>query len=546
MSYYTNVGITKEQEDKLSSLIAGYRGYFTASDTTTLYSTVISYQVDTLGNTGYVPSIGDNILAVVGDATRSSFYFFDGTDWVQGADALSLDLLENDVSNLLTSNNIIQQDVNSLITGYYDGATTTILDTNANVYADGQKGMPDPTGITSGWHFKNTDDITNKVNWYYVGNTNPNVNFIRSNFNNQYAVVDVRAGLSPYFVLYTVPEGDGNDAAAWFRSRVVYAPTGYDISAYVGQTIVLYWGQEPSLFLTLPRVECTFDSFSSVGPQGANELVSFGNLSTSSSYPEASYDFVVSNLGFTLDNAEQKYELVATPTVSAGGASGPDYSNGAYIILDAVNDYVALTNTGSVLDYTSTWAIGISLEEVSALNNSQFMSLFRSGNNSISLRKGGTNWGIYAANGYYSVAQANTWYAPSQGSKILIQCNGNKLEYWLDGTRRANMTMNATYRDQSSHVNDSLDIGHGGVAFGQGTHQYWEGGIDNCMISYNWLSNADIAEFFSSDDVTQMSFYNSVRDFVPMGEQGYPNVVGTKNNVTGTLVNGTAEDFIAR
>jgi hypothetical protein len=431
----------------------------------------------------------------------------------------------------------------ALINGSFDGGVSALLNTDLRVYADGAQGITDPLNLTSGWYFKNSSDVTNKINWYFLTNSNPVLTMAVPNIRSMYATVEVRAGGAPYFVMYTKPTGAGDDAAAWYRSRFVYTVPGLDLSAYIGQTIFLYWGVDPGDFPTLPRVECTLDLTSSVGFMDDSEEVMFANISTSSGYPAGHYEFVVRDAGYDYIGTDVQY-IFAAPGAPSADQSTPD---DAFIRMDGVNDYLSLSGTGSIMDYTATWTVGMEIVELpSVTTDSKFMTLWRSGDNGISLRRGGTNWGFYVANGYDSVAQANTWYAPSAGSRILVECDGTKISYWLDGTRRSHTTMNTTHRDNSSHVNDSIDFGRGGIAFGQGTYQDYEGGVDNLLFTNNILSSAEKAEFFAGGDVTQHSYYTAARDFVPCGEGGYPNVVGEKSNVTGTLVNGTADDFVER
>lgn len=437
-----------------------------------------------------------------------------------------------------------EADVLAIVAGITEEGTTTLANTNAAIFADGAPGQFDPTLGKAGWHFTNTADVTNKINWYYLSTSNPARPITSANLDGQYALVEVRAGGAPYFVYYTAPTGDGNDAASWYRSRLVYAPTGYDLTAYIGQTIVLYWGTEPTSLGGFPTVECTLDTFSTVGPQGATENLLFGNLSTSSGYPAGTYDFLVKSLSYIADGNNMTYLTVAAP---AGGGDAPATLDDAYVTLDGVNDFIELTGTGSVLDFSATWTIGLEIVELpSNTTDGSFMCIARSGNNGLSLRKGGSNWGFYAAVGSGSIAQANTWYAPSNGSRILIECDGTKIAYWLDGTRRSNTTMNATLKASSAHVVNQLSIGKGGIPFAQGTFQYAEGGYDNLLVSYSILSSAEKAEFFAGGDVTQHSYYGAARDAVPFGEGTYPSVTGEKGNVTGALVNGTSDDFVER
>ena len=430
----------------------------------------------------------------------------------------------------------------SLIDGSFDGGVTTLLSSNVYVYADGTAGVPDPLSGTSGWYYKNSADVTDKINWYYATNTNPAINPTLTNFTAQYAVIDVRAAGAPFFVVYTKPTGTG-DAASWYKSRKVYSVPGLDLTSYIGQTVFLYWGVDTGDFPTLPRVECTLDATTSVGPQDAAEELLFANISTSTGYSAGHYEFVISDLGYEYNNSDVQF-ILSAPIASDSGAGTLD---DAFVRLDGVNDFVSLTGTGSTLDYTATWTIGLEIVELpSVTTDNTFWCFARSGNNGLSLRKGGTNWGFYAAQNQYSVAQANTWVAPQAGSRILVECDGTRLKYWLDGTQRSNTVMNSTYRDGTDHVVNSLEIGKGGIPFAQGTFQYAEGGFDNLLVTYNILSSAEKAEFFAGGDVTTHSYYAAARDAVPMGEGTFPNVTGEKANVTGSLVNGTSDDFVER
>lgn len=420
---------------------------------------------------------------------------------------------------------------------------TTLLSTNVAISADGAAGVADPLSLAAGWHFKNTDDLTEKINWYYLGNDAAN-SMTLGDLDGQHALVTVRAGGAPYFIVYTRATGSG-DAGSWYKSRRVYAPAGYDLTAHIGETVLLYWGADPGGFPGTTRVECTLDGFSTNGSGNSEESILFGNVSTSSSYPAGHFNFVMSDLGYTYAGKTDLFQLAAPSATEA-----PATPDNAYIELDGVNDYISLSGTGGALDFSATWSLGLEIVTLPTVTtDNKFMNIFRSGNAGVALRRGGSNWGLYlagGANGYYSVGQANTWYAPQAGSKILFVCDGVRFKYYLDGVMRANIAMNATYRDSSEPVSNSLEIGRGGIGFAQGTHVALEGGVDNLLLSYNVLSSAEIAEWFAGNDVTNHSYYGAARDFVPLGEAGYPNVTGEKNNVTGTLVNGTADDFKER
>ena len=118
--------------------------------------------------------------------------------------------------------------------------------------------------------------------------------------------------------------------------------------------------------------------------------------------------------------------------ISDFGAIG-NQSN-KYIDLDGVNDYIGFDNSDTVLDFTQDWTIGITLVGVTAPSSAQKMTLFSRGGVHITLnaQAGSTNWGLYVTsdNDLYNTAnraQANTWYAPNDFSRILfVYCSTTK------------------------------------------------------------------------------------------------------------------------
>ena len=450
--------------------------------------------------------------------------------------------LEQEVLSLFNSVTELQESVQSIVDNRLYENEGVILNSNIAVAGGEQQGLADPLGQAAGWYFKNSTDLTNKINWYYIGNLNPQQVMTFGTLNRLFAVVTLRSTTQiPFFSVYSARQNDGQDVS-WYRSRKTFANYG-DHSALIGQQVLLHVGDASNIFPSLPRIELTLDTFSSAGPQDVNESILFGALSTSTSYPAGTYEFVVEKVGYVNSDNRMDYELQANPADVP--VSNPTYADTHYIHLDATNDFLELTGAGNALNYLENWSLGISFEDLSTVQDNSFIVLFRSGTNTITLRKGGTNWGIYCFTGPDSVAQANTWYAPQPGSKVLVQCNGTKIQYYLDGTLRANMTMN-TNKNNSGHVAGELQVGKGGSSSYQGALNYWYGGINNLLVSPEYMGSEQIAEFFSADDVSAMSFYDDITDFCTLGEDAYPNVIGLKGNVNGTLENGTESDFVER
>ena len=223
-----------------------------------------------------------------------------------------------------------------------------------------------------------------------------------------------------------------------------------------------------------------------------------------------------------------------------------------FIELDGANDYVSLPTLAGgsedVLDWTKSWSVGITLVGVEHYNDALWMSLFSSGGNHITLRRGGTNWGMYVTsndNGYQT--GANTWYAPAEFDRILFTYDHltARLKYYLGnpatGTyaMRANLAVNATVIAGNS-ADGTLSIGKG-----VGSIVHWDGGINNLVISDQVLVGPQVDEFFQTgEDFTTHEYYPDLTSYCRLGEDTFPAVVDDKGNVTGgVLVNGTSEDF---
>ena len=226
-----------------------------------------------------------------------------------------------------------------------------------------------------------------------------------------------------------------------------------------------------------------------------------------------------------------------------------------YIELDGANDYIEFTSlqggTENVLDWSKDWSIGLTLVGLTeTTSDNKLMTLFSNGNNAIFLRRGGTNWGMYVTGDANLQHGANTWYAPTATSRLLSTYDAStyRLKYYLgepaSGTYalRANLLVNANTR--VNQVGNSLCIGKG-VNTNLGTSALWDGGVNNLIISDQVLVGPQVDEFFQTGEAfTEHEYYADLTTYARLGEDTYPNVVDTKSNATGVLVNGAANDFV--
>lgn len=227
-----------------------------------------------------------------------------------------------------------------------------------------------------------------------------------------------------------------------------------------------------------------------------------------------------------------------------------------YIELDGANDYANLATRAqgseNALDWSKSWSIGITLVGVQPGSDNKWLSLFSSGGNHVTLRRGGTNWGIYVTSNNNSYQHgANTWVAPSDTSRILLTYDHTtyRLKYYLGEpstgqyAMRANLLVNSTVRTGNNPAGE-LNIGKG---VGTGTYDphHWDGGINNLLISNTVFSGPMVDEFFQTgEEFNTHEFYPDWTSWCKLGEDAYPSIVDQKANISGgVLQNGTSDDF---
>lgn len=168
-----------------------------------------------------------------------------------------------------------------------ESATFNNFDTSDTVAlaAGGQVATADPEG-TAAYYYGNSGTGYEKINWYFYGAPgSPSAPVAEYNYGDVSQVlylVRPDGAEGPYLTTYSVPQGDGNDAAHWYRSRWNWSlnPGSYT----PGQWYLAYRGTEPdsSVLPGVPRLPLHFDPFSSTGPQADDEGVLYQVISTNS------------------------------------------------------------------------------------------------------------------------------------------------------------------------------------------------------------------------------------------------------------------------
>ena len=230
-----------------------------------------------------------------------------------------------------------------------------------------------------------------------------------------------------------------------------------------------------------------------------------------------------------------------------------------YIELDGANDYLEFSSLSGgsedVLDWTKSWSLGITLVGLGpTTGDNKFMTLFSNGNNAIFLRRGGSNWGLYVTGDAGYTHGANTWYAPSATSRILLTYDAAtcRLKYYLgdpaSGTyaMRANLAVNSIVKS-ANQVGTSLCVGKKVPisSYGSSNQVYWDGGVNNLILSNTVLTGPQVDEFFQTGEAfTEHEYYADLTSYWKLGEDEFPTVSDTKGDSDGVLVGGAANDFV--
>jgi hypothetical protein len=161
--------------------------------------------------------------------------------------------------------------------------TVYAYENNAQVYADGQPGVKDPSAlIRDGWYFKNSL-AGQKINWYYFDGTSQG-SVTLGELKSSYAVMTfdaVSGAASPIIAIYTFPTGVGDVIPGFAHSRIVYdgpmTPT-----PVAGKQYLVYAGENPPIRPDLPRINLALIPSLSIGDKLPTEqilTISFGSNS---------------------------------------------------------------------------------------------------------------------------------------------------------------------------------------------------------------------------------------------------------------------------
>ena len=181
------------------------------------------------------------------------------------------------------------------------GAGNVVFEDNAAVYADGTAPTAEPSG-QDGWYYKNDGQNigsggADKINWYFFDGS-VQTETIGSALTG-YAVGEIKGTEPFHLAIYTFPQGDGNDAGSWYRSRMVYVPANGSYEQNKKYLFVTSLEDTPaSLYPDLERVVMVPSQISTVGPQDPSEQILTASLGTNSVAQQNSVEVLVNNVGY--------------------------------------------------------------------------------------------------------------------------------------------------------------------------------------------------------------------------------------------------------
>jgi hypothetical protein len=265
----------------------------------------------------------------------------DHTEYASADDVTALWVLANSnesKANANTAKNEEQDDrLDALESGNEQGDSTIFYqNTNSNIYQDGVPGSPSPQGW-QGWHYASAGDGT-KINWYFYAQDFSNPEVFTGELNS-FAILVVPETSNtrlPHITVYTMPQGDGQDAQVWYRSRATYENTGQSWTA--NQPYVVYYGQDPEIFENYPRVELTKADYTSEGPQQDGEGIFLLAIGSDSSAAADAYNFTLQQSHVDSVDYVQNAVFLAPTSVEAYLAEGGTTYASALAIEEDINN----------------------------------------------------------------------------------------------------------------------------------------------------------------------------------------------------------------
>ena len=262
--------------------------------------------------------------------------------------------------------------------------------------------------------------------------------------------------------------------------------------------------------------------------------------------------------------SSESYNLIYTPQPSAllASASAPEVEQ--KVNLDGSNDHIniPMDSNNPVLNWDESWSIGFTAEEIHDASSGVGVkrTIATRGTNGIYLIIGTGNVGFYASatDGHYDPANnqgmthahgANTWYPTPANVKWLFTYNHTtgKLRWHVgevvngatpSHTQRGVITMIATERTINQSTED-LNIGDAMDGYYGST--YFDGHLDDLLITNNELTGQQIVDYYTDDDFQSHEYSEHIVSLYNFN-QVFPDVEDQVGSYNGTHQGSTNPD----
>ena len=236
--------------------------------------------------------------------------------------------------------------------------TVYAYENNAQVYADGEPGIKDPSAlIRDGWYFKNSI-AGQKINWYYFDGLNQGTCTL-GDFKSAYAVMTfdaVSGAAAPIIAVYTIPTGTGDAIPGFAHSRIIYDGTMIP-TPVVGKQYLVYAGENPPVHPNLPRINLPIIPSLSIGDKLPAEQILTISFGSATGAGVNQVQFMVETLGLFSDPVKHELDL-RIRTVPLNSASKID----AIYLPSYVDDVLEYANLAAFPATGETGKIYVALD----------------------------------------------------------------------------------------------------------------------------------------------------------------------------------------
>lgn len=186
----------------------------------------------------------------------------------------------------------------------------------------------DPDGKV-GWYYRNPGVDSRKAHWtLWSQETNAHKHITLGDLKSLSLLIQGTSEL-PYIQVYTKRQNDGQDAGTTYRSRITYQPPAN--SGGLQSEVFVTTNLETELYANVNRLEFEHEEWNDKGPLGDDEQISKIIVSTNSTSPEGTYEFLLQAM--VIETAIGTFEMQVEITGATGdvpeqmvfyGAAPPD------------------------------------------------------------------------------------------------------------------------------------------------------------------------------------------------------------------------------